>query len=392
MSHLIEEYAKNLGVKIAEPIVSQHFWPVIPEKYIVVYLESESPSKQYKYYDIVFDTLYPYLQRKNIKVVQIGSSASQKLDAADEIVFDLDFKKFAYIISRSVLYVGTDSVFSHYASSQQIPLVTLFGNTYAKTSDGYWSSDKNKINLEPRWEIKPCMNPLDPHDNINKIKPETIAQAILNQLKIEEKTPLVTRFIGEFFHTKVYELVPDFFQPTEPMKQKHWFMRLDFIEDACYVENWCDFLSSFSFFTKKIIQPEFIVKYKNKIENINFIIDRDTVISDGYLNVLYGANVKVCLLVEKQEDVPFLRNKFFDHVVQPYQKSDKSLLKDCEVQFGESFLSSSKTLISQGKKYPSIYHWRAGKNCLDKNFKIEDNSDLLEELNHFYIYDIGKNL
>ena len=34
MSHILEEYAKSLGVYISKPIISEHYFPICEEKYI----------------------------------------------------------------------------------------------------------------------------------------------------------------------------------------------------------------------------------------------------------------------------------------------------------------------------------------------------------------------
>ena len=145
MSHLVEEYAKNLGVKIAKPIVSKHFWPLPFDNYITICLEGETPSKNYKYYEIVIDMVKKFLQAKGIKIIQIGSSKSSKLNNVDARIFDLNFKNSAYIISKSKLHIGVDNIFSHYASSADVPLITIFGNVYANVSRGYWGKKQIKI-------------------------------------------------------------------------------------------------------------------------------------------------------------------------------------------------------------------------------------------------------
>ena len=39
MSHLIEEYAKNLGVKISSPVLKDHYFPVLFDKSFSIKLE-----------------------------------------------------------------------------------------------------------------------------------------------------------------------------------------------------------------------------------------------------------------------------------------------------------------------------------------------------------------
>lgn len=384
MSHLIEEYAKNLGVKISKPIVSKHFWPLIFDKYITICLEDQAQSKNYKYYEIVIDMIKRFLELQDIKIIQIGSSKSPKLNNVDARIFDLNFKNNAYILSKSKLHIGIDNVFSHYASASEVPLVTLFGNVYSNVSRGYWG--KNQINIEAPWKIKPSLNAIDPSDAINKIKPEIIAEAILKQLKINAKIALKTKFIGNFYETKVIELVPNFFTPISNLKNQLVFIRMDYAIDDKSFMNWCHYLNSYALFSRQLLPMEFCKLFASKIKNISFIISKNFELPDQYLKDLQSLGIGVTLLVEDAEKLPILREKFFDYNVQLYFKASKDLLpKDCD--FSKLYFNSSKTLLADGKKYASKYHWLQQKNFVDKNFNLEDNEILLEELNHFYIYE-----
>jgi len=391
MSHLIEEYAKNLGVKIGKPVICEHFFPIIAEKYITVCLEGEQESKKYKYFNIALDAIKTLLQKHSIKIVQIGSSKSEKLTSSDDVFFDLDFKKTAYIVKNGLLHVGVDNAIMHYASSINKPIVTLFGNTYASSCDGYWSHPKSKINIEAPWSIRPSFNAVDPEDSINKILPEQVAEAILKHFGLTQPIGLVSHFFGEFYHSHVFELVPDFFERMPDMLDKHWFIRLDYTDSYSYLESWADYLDSFSFFTTKIIPHQFILKIKNKLKMVNFLVDEDSVIPTNYLDFLSGVGIKAVLLVKDESILAKVRDKYFDYPVHLYVTSDSSILKDKNITFGSSRFHSSKTIVSRGKKYPSTYHWKKDENILDKNFVLVDNQELLKELNNFYIYDTKQN-
>ena len=62
MPHLLEEYAKNLGVKISLPVVNDHFFPLMIDNYITISNDDEVESKHYPYYDIVLNLLKPFLE------------------------------------------------------------------------------------------------------------------------------------------------------------------------------------------------------------------------------------------------------------------------------------------------------------------------------------------
>jgi hypothetical protein len=384
MSHLVEEYAKHLGVKISKPIVSKHFLPITFDKYITVCLDHEVDSKNYKYYETVLDIIKRYLDVDGTKIIQIGSSKSPKLDNVDARLFDLNFKNAAYVISKSKLHVGVDNTYSHYASSINVPLVTIFGNVYANISCGYWG--KNKINIEAPWKVKPSLSSVDAHDSINKIEPEKIAVAILKQLSINVKNSLSTKFIGDFYANKVTEIVPNFFSPIVELKKELVFIRLDYGFDQKSFYHWLQFLNAYSIFSKDLLPIEFCKQFSQKIKNISYIIDKNTKIEDEYLKSLQSMNISFTFLVEDAEQLAELRNKFFEYPVHLYFKANKDMLpEDCR-DFSNLYFNSSKVILADNEKYLSKYHWLQKKKLVDKNFNLEDNDTLLEELNHFYVY------
>ena len=61
MSHIAEVYAKDLGVKIGRPHITDHFFPGLPDKYITVQSSSKMPAARYKYWDIVLGLIKPHL-------------------------------------------------------------------------------------------------------------------------------------------------------------------------------------------------------------------------------------------------------------------------------------------------------------------------------------------
>ena len=99
MPHLLEEYAKNLGVKISLPVIRDHFFPLTADKYITLSNDDEVESKHYPYYDMVLNLIRPFLQEEDIKVVQLGGKA--RIEGVDTAL-DLSFKQKSFILSRSL--------------------------------------------------------------------------------------------------------------------------------------------------------------------------------------------------------------------------------------------------------------------------------------------------
>ena len=127
MSHLLEEYAKNLGVKISLPIVKDHFFPLTIEKYITLANDDDIQSKHYPFYELVLNLLSPFLKNNSIKVVQLGGKS--KIEGVDQAL-NLTFKQQSFLLSNSLLHLGSDNALNHLASAKKIPTVNLFGNTY----------------------------------------------------------------------------------------------------------------------------------------------------------------------------------------------------------------------------------------------------------------------
>ena len=68
MAHLLEEYAKSLGVKASRPVVKGHFFPLDIDKYITLANNDNVESKNYPYYNVVLNLLKPFLDRANIRL------------------------------------------------------------------------------------------------------------------------------------------------------------------------------------------------------------------------------------------------------------------------------------------------------------------------------------
>ena len=92
-------------------------------------------------------------------------------------------KNLNYLISKSLLHVGIDSMPVHIASAFSKKIVALYSHTYKETCYPYWSSEKDANTLSPDFsEKKPSFSNQEHQKRINEIKPELIAQSILDQL------------------------------------------------------------------------------------------------------------------------------------------------------------------------------------------------------------------
>jgi hypothetical protein len=122
---------------------------------------------------------------------------------------------------------------------------------------------------------------------------------------------------------------------------------------------------------------------------VSFILNKNNLVQEDHLKMLQSLNIEVTILSDNQDDLAELREKYFDFPVYLYAKSSKKDLGD-EVDFSNLHFVSSKIILSNGKRHLSKFHFLNENNNVDINGKLEDNSLLLEDLQHYYIYERTK--
>ena len=382
MSHILEEYAKNLGVLISKPIVSQHYFPMVEDNYIVINLDDSIQSKNYKYYNLVLDLLEPVLLEKQIKIIQIDVK-NNVIKGVNKAIGSLSFKQYCYIISKSIMYIGTDSVYSHYAGTQNIPIVNLFGNGYPSVSDAYWLSNDKKKNISAPWSVKPCLNLYDPKSEINLIRAEEIAQGILDLLKINKKINFKTIKIGEMFLNEIYEVVPTSFHELPIPNESLIFLRLDYGCDETSLLQYCNKYKC-SIISDKLLQLSALEKIRNNIKKLSVFIDKDSEsIPDRYFEILKIWGIEFQILVKNESDLGFLKNRYFEQNVNPY-----SLAKEKPENIPNNALFfSNKIIFKDGKQYASKAHLTNQKNVVDSPMNVIDTLEYWQEQAHHYYYE-----
>jgi len=378
MPHLLEEYAKNLGVKISLPVIKDHFFPLTADKYITLSNDDEVESKHYPYYDMVLNLIRPFLQEEDIKVVQLGGKV--RIEGVDTAL-NLSFKQKSFILSRSLLHIGSDNVLNHVASAKQIPTINIFGNTFPNINRPIFSKPSFNVNIAPKWDKKPSFSNVDPKKQISTIKPEKIAGSILKSLKLSS-VPIgfKTLHVGEKFKQKVVEIVPTSFAPLTLPEGQVVIVRADygFNEDS-----FLRFCKSYKVvvYANQLIQPHGLKQIAHNLQTLFIFAEAswDT-IPTSYFKTLKDLNIECVLLVKEEKDLPAIRNKYFDIAIHPYLS-----LKDppCKISENTRFLSE-KRIIEDGKEYLSYAHWKKG---LDKNNEVLDTPEYWRESDHFYIYE-----
>lgn len=382
MAHLIEEYAKSLGVKIGKPVLVDHYYPSIYDRYITIHNDDKFDSRNYEYFPQVINLIKPILHENNIKIIQVGSSENPKLINVDGVLINLNLKQSSYILKNSLLHVGIDSLPVHIASMYNIPIVALYSNVNLKNSQPYWS-DKNKIILleSDKKENKPSYAPQESPKTITTIKPEDIANSILKLLNINNIIDFKTLDIGSHYHIPVVEVVPNFRANLQDQKEKTIYIRADLHFNDQNIAFWCS-NHKVKIISDRMLPLDLLNHFSAKIEHVFFKL-KNIDISTQYFEEVKKAKINFTICTTDKENLGKIRNNFFDFKVEydnTNERFEQFPKKECK------FLTN-KVLISNGIIYASEAHLKIDKKLDSINETIYSDNDFWKDAEHYYLYE-----
>ena len=139
----------------------------------------------------------PYLDKKKISIVQIGHAESEQIPGVFDLRGRMTSTQQAYVLKNSLLHCGTNDFLLDVASHFDVPVVGMYGNTFADVAKPYWGNESKKVILEShRNGRKPSFLAEENPRTINLINPEDIAYGILELLDIKVANKNITKFIG----------------------------------------------------------------------------------------------------------------------------------------------------------------------------------------------------
>jgi len=365
MSHLAEVYAKDLGVKIGNPICKPHFFPVVDENYITIHTDDNVQSKHYEYWEEVLTLVKK--AAPDIKFIQIGSGKEPSIKNADKFIKTTSIKQSAYIIKNALMHVGIDSSPVHIASHLNKPIVCVYAHTYASTCDPLWGEKDDHIIIESdRDGEKPSFSLKEQDKNINKINPEEIANAILVKLGFEAIN-LKTLFLGRLYKQKSLDVIPD--HPYD-ITSHNISIRLDLLHNE---ENIIPLLQKnhVSIRTSKPIDQK-ILKHKN-IKYVQYIADS---FDDEFVNNAIKFGKTLNLYCTSKENLDKERAKFFDLSIGFYSRSEKIKSQKKKLTLDKFSYSSNRKVLKNKKIHPSMYSVNNSENL----------DDFYLDLDHMFVY------
>jgi len=386
--HILEQYALSSGLKIGKPFVYEVFFPIESKKYITLQKEVKFPSRQYKYWQQVVDLVNPILFKNNVKIVQIGSKNDKALKGVVYTSGETSIAQVHYLIRNSQMHVGIDSFAVHIASCLGKKIVALYSNMTPENSGPYWSNTLDCILIQsPRGDAKPSYAVDENPRTINEIKPETIANSILQLLDIEERVKIETLFIGENFNEETYFG----FLPNQTVFSGNAFpeIRMDllFDEGSLIIQ----LIKQKSIITTdRPIKEEILLKCKPNIAKIIYLIKEND--DPSFVKFLFEKGFPFSCVSQLPLDTIKAKSLNYyrfcsieEHAITkreqdilPILKADKSK----EIKFKSNYIISSN-----GKEYLSEYYFLKNEAVENKNdFSLLNTCDAsLSDIKNFWI-------
>jgi len=386
--HLIEQFALSTGVKIDKPFIETSYYPLSVDKYIVLENGQEVKSRAYGMWADVITYIKPYLDEQKIAIIQIGDSKDDLIPAAHDLRGKTTIKQNAYLLKKSLLHCSTNDFFLDVAASFGIPVLGMYGSTFADIAKPYWGDKSKHVILEShRNGNKPTFLADENPRTINFIYPEDIAYGILKLLDIEIKTKTETQFIGDLYSAHVLEAVPDFSPPDSFNPGLVVNLRMDYHFDLQNMLNWAS-SRKVNIFTNRIIDLNYLNAIKDNIVGFQQEVCMD--LNQKYLNILRNLKIPCDLFTKNERALGKLRMKYFDNKI--ILKKEKTLkdLKESNKSFAFSkdlYYKSNKLMLSKEKKYLNKYDFFANREYQGKDHKIINDPKFWEDQDYLRIYE-----
>ena len=383
--HLLDRYALSCGVKAARPFIDEAYFPLAEDNYIVFQTSGKGNSRQYDYWQKVFNLIRDYTT--SYKIVHVGLPSDQTVGGVDiDLRGQTSIKQLAYIIKNSKMYLGVDSLSTHLAGFYDKKIVSLYSYSYAQNCGPVFGSPANKTLIEVDWEKhgKPSFSFQEKEKKINTIFPEVIARAALKQLGVEnDLDQFHTLHIGKNYHSPTIEVIPNAFSFHSIIKDKVCNVRMDlsFNEDVLLgLAKYC----LVNIISDRQISIEKISQIQSKI--VGFTIVANDSISISYLSQLKASGIKVSLIAPDGPDWPRLSAKFFDFCLDKEEVLTKDDVTNANQINNSCEFSSEKIILSDGKVYSSKIAWKNNSPKTSRTTKVVDHPDFWEESEHFHIF------
>lgn len=390
--HLLESYSLSCGAKIDKPYVYKNFFPIPFEKYIIFCPNFKVPAKEYNYFQDVINMIFPFLEKNNIKIVQISQGNNIQYDKVINLNNQITLSQTAYLISNAMLFFGCDGYESQIAGAENIPMALINSISYFENTGPFFGSRDKQKRLESFKKIgnqKASFNGQENPKSINLIKPEEIANSIFESLNINFKIPFESHFFGKkYSHNSIQEVVPNsknmLFHPESIVE-----IRADEEYDE---EAFLFLLSNYKksiIVTDKEINLDILFKLKPNIQMFVFKVKEKNY--SEYLNKVKNCGINVFLISDMSEDqINKEKINYYEFGnIHKVDEQNKEIIESIRKEIDIFYYRSAKITSSKN----NLYYSMAAKNKnipLKNTFEYQKVIDTPEFWNNLDFFTIVK--
>lgn len=353
MANLEQTYASICGIKLRKnpPDIPSNFFPV-PEKYIAISILADEEEKKYEHWNIVLDLIALKIQESGFVLLQIGDDKDIKVKHTNDYR-NLTFRQNCFVIENAQIVVGNDSYLMRCAGYKKIPIIAAISADHANVTKPHYIGEHIYLESDRRGR-KPSYGLKENPRTINLIKPEQIAQAILDILKIDYKIRLETVKVGGDFYLNQLDFVPNY--PIEPdiYANKKIIVRLD-LEYNIQALAQCLYFYRAAIVTTRPIPAHILQKYRDKIDFIVIILEKGY--SKGFIEQISKSGIGYTIISElKGKALTDAKLELMDYNPVLEKKTVDVSEFDANLLF-----RTNRLWLSNKKFYASAWHYKNGK-------------------------------
>lgn len=377
---MLKKIFQHCGIdkKSKEENFPENFFPA-PEKYIIYQTGSEKRSQIYDYSSEVLSIISKELSLFNIELVQVGDTSDPVVPNSIDFRGQLTVRQLAYLIKNSKLCITSNILTAKLCRVYKKDLILLGSNFPSKMI----KPDFDKVvYIEPelktvKWNYKQEEWP----KNVNNIKPEIVAKAILDKLGIDSAINYKTLYIGDKYGPRFLNFIPDKNFPKE-LANNVFNFRLDICDNPQYLP-YATSVSKVDITTKTPFDLTNLDT--NNIKSVIYFCDKNVDIN--FVKDCVSKLINIGIVCENEEDLSEARFKCLG-ICTVYKKVIEKPLDILET--GDMFFKCNRVYIGNNKTYASIYHYKndielkSGIVKLDQSF-IND-KDFLENKDYTLIF------
>jgi len=383
--NVTEKMALDCGVKIATPFMDTYYMPIVNYDFIIIDTRSKYAEGHYDYFLDVFVLIKEELEKRNVAIIQFTSDNSPQIPAHKSYI-NSNRKQEAYLISKAKLIVSCENLSLYMAAIFNVKSIGLYSIFDYKNAQPVWNKDSQIVLQSHRHGNNPTYGQLvEKPKTINLISPYEIAFNILKSLNIPndlDKYELVN--IGDDYNQKIIEVVPDFINNEEFLKDRQINLRLDYMTNlSLQVFNYWINNRKVNIVTDKDVNVNILGPVAKNIQLLTIMVT--DAISENFLKLCKSMGLQIKLICNNKEKLNEYRFKFLDWDVQEEKVSELKFSELKNLKPDSKFVSS-KIIISKGKHYSCKANFFANKSIDNSAETVVLSTQFEEELEYFKIY------